>query len=504
MQGFQCASPEMTTAKLAYQNKDFVKAKTYLNKELDRNPKNTEANIIYAEISQKEANLEEAIKHINAAENSAVDEKTKTQVQLFKNQLWIKLHDDGVELLNKFFETQSESLLDEAINKLTLGKEIKPEMPNFFNYLGNAYEAKGDTAKAMDFYNQYFKLVEPGIELARAKGIYNGMLREEALKSLGAPKSSQGFKTTTDSIIIEKYAFSIGDEFAKSGNQSGANGIKSGLENEIFTFYVGNAAKMTLYGWKVDPPKKWLDNEREQPATISSAPIASLSQYYFDKKEYDKSLKYATSIIVLEPNNVDANNFLFQIYELQGKKDAAIKYLDLLISKNPENKNYRTQYGDYFLKEKNNDKAIAQYEIALKTDPEFPYALINAASAYKNKAKEIQDKQEDMFAKDPKYKRNMDEYKTVLIKSSEYFEKCLKTSKFQNNYQVLYELVEIYHVMDMNEKRDQKIREMENVEAVVDPTEKKTYYLKLIKIFDSLVKNPDKMNTYNTKYNALN
>jgi hypothetical protein len=36
MQGFQCASPELTTAKLAAQNKDWQKAKQYLEKELEK------------------------------------------------------------------------------------------------------------------------------------------------------------------------------------------------------------------------------------------------------------------------------------------------------------------------------------------------------------------------------------------------------------------------------------------------------------------------------------
>jgi len=61
MQGSQCASREMTTAKVAYQNKDYQKAVEFAKLEIQKNPNNYEAKLLLADSYIQLRDIENAL-----------------------------------------------------------------------------------------------------------------------------------------------------------------------------------------------------------------------------------------------------------------------------------------------------------------------------------------------------------------------------------------------------------------------------------------------------------
>ena len=483
-QGFQCASPEMTTAKLAIRNSEWEKATTNLEKELSKNPKNIEAWIMLTQVHQSTGRYEEAAKTVSSAEKNVTDDNVMIQVKQLKSQIWVNCYNQGVDFANQYFSSKNTKYLDSSIRYLKIALEVKPDMPNTYSIVGSVYEEKGNKDKSLETYNQYATLMKSSIDFAREKNIHFDKPRKDVIKELGAPLSTKGTKydKESDSIITDSYKI---------------NG------NDVYIFSVAKSdGQELIYGWRYNPPTTLLQMEREQPITISISPYASLAQHYFEAKDYGKAIENVSIITTLEPFNADANNFLVQIYDTQGKKDDAINYIAGLVKKDPSNKLYRAQYGDILLRIERYDDAIAQYEEALKLDPNFVDVARNLAAAYKNKAVVIQKRQQEMLDKDKNYKPNLEEYFPFLRKSAEYFENARKHNKYSRDIEVLGELINIYDVTDNKEKLKVSVAEMEAFEPIVPDDLLERYYLILIRVYDRM-RNTVKSQEAQEKLNKL-
>ena len=98
LQGFQCASREMTTAKVAIKSGEIDKAIENLNKEIEKNPKNGEAYILLAELNLGAGKVQEAINYMDQAEPLvAKDAKLKDKPKQFKFEVFKALLQQGEE-----------------------------------------------------------------------------------------------------------------------------------------------------------------------------------------------------------------------------------------------------------------------------------------------------------------------------------------------------------------------------------------------------------------------
>ena len=152
---------------------------------------------------------------------------------------------------------------------------------------------------------------------------------------------------------------------------------------------------------------------------------------------------------------------------------------------------------------KNYDEAIKAYEKALEIDPAYDFVLRNIGSAYKNKSSIIQHAQQDKETADKTYKPNTAEYFPLLKKSAEYFAKAMETEKFKNDFRILGEMANIYTVMSDELNLKKTLASLITLEPSVESiSDKKSYYLILLSIYGSL-KQTDKMNEVQTKYDNL-
>lgn len=480
LQGFQCSSREMTTAKVAFQQKDYTKAIDFAQQEITKNPSNGEALLLIADAYLMKGNPKKAAEFAMKAEQVIKDVKMIQRPKMLQNKIWVEAYNTGVDNFNKYFSTKQTKFLDSAINNFEVGKFIRPEMVDFYNFSGQAYENKGDSLSAMDEYKTYIEKTDADLKIFESKMIYLQMPRQDAVVKLGKPVSTTGQAgLKEDSLITDLYSIDGKD---------------------LYVFYKDNKKDLNfeLEGIRYNPPSNWLPSEQSQWSVFNTAPIGALAQYNYIKGKYQEALKYLKLLSMLEPMNSNINSFLVQIYQDLGKTDEAYSYINSLIKKEPKNKFYLTQLADLYQNDKKYPEAIENYNKALEADPYFENALRNIASAYKNKASLKQKEIKEKMDVDKNYKPNPEDYFPDLRQSAKYFESVSKADKYKNDFKVFSELANIYYVLDDKAKFNNSIEKLESLESLVPASEKEYYYLDMMKLF-SILKNNEKTEYYKNK-----
>jgi len=478
VQSFQCESPELTTAKLAIRNKDLDKAESNLEKEIRNNPANAEAYILLAEVKQMKYDYLGAAKTINSSDSVIKDFRLRIQAEQFKGQLWRLAYNAGIDLFNRFFSSKDPKFLDSAIAIFKAGVLVRPQIYDFYPLIAQAYEIKGDTENSIKYYELYTEMIKEEMDFARSYGVYLKMPRADLIAKVGKPVYTRGirFSPDRDSIAIDKFDL---------------NG------KEVFVYSSDKVGFFTIFGWRVNPPKHWLNDEKEQPTELNSTPFGALAQIYFNRKDYNKSVKYIKDLLILEPDNAEANAFLVNIYQLENKQDEAIQFAKSLIAQDPNNKLYHAIYADILMQLGRYDSAIVEYEKALAIDPKYDIAIRNCAAAYKNKVALIQKRQVE------ENKINEKEYIGDLEKSAQYFERAKATPRFTNDFEIYKELAEIYFAMNKQDELKKTVAELEALDAVIKDEDRENYLLALLKVYSSYLKDEKKTKAIQDKIESL-
>jgi tetratricopeptide (TPR) repeat protein len=414
------------------------------------------------------------------ADNVIKDPKLIQRPKMLLNKIWVEAYNAGVDNFNRYFQTKQAKFLDSAINNFEVGKSIRPEMLDFYNFLGQVYENKGDSISAMEEYQLYLDKAKGDLEIFSNKGLFISMPRADVVAKLGKPVSSTGLLSNQqDSLLTDIYSVDSKD---------------------LYVFYKDNKKdkNFMLEGIRFNPPATWLPGEQSQWSTFNTGPIGALAQNFYFKNKYQDALKYLKLLGTLEPMNTNVNSFMVQIYQDLGKLEDAYSYINQLITKEPKNKYYLTQLGDLYQTDKKFPDAISTYKRALEVDPYFESAVRNIASAFKNKASLKQVEIKTKIDADKNYKPNPEDYFPDLRESAKYFEQVSKTDKYRNDYKVFSELANIYYVLDDKAKLNNAIEKLESLEATITAAEKEYYYLDMMKIFSNL-KNQEKTEYYRNK-----
>lgn len=464
IQGFQCASKEMTTAKMKYEQKDYDAAIENLEIELAKNPTNEEALDLMIRIRMARGELREAAQIILDAESKSTNPKYKDKFPFYKNNLWVESYNQGITLYQKYFNTQDVNYLDSAIAKFDVGAILRPTMNDFYFLMGNCYELKGDTAKFLEQYDKYIKQLDEEINYASSNSIYLNMEISEVLSKIG--KETKSRMDTSNTGITRVDILSGTDEIY------------------LYSSFNDKVNQFELKGWRVGFPSDWTNQEKLRFNDFKVDLFFILSEYYYSNKQLEKSLNYLELYQKIDPTNNNSNSSIVQIYKDLGKEDEALNKLEGLTKKEPSNPLYWSMWADMLANLEKHDEAIEKYQKALEIDPNYDFALRNIASTYKNKAVQIQNYENEKVENDKNYKVDVEKYFPLLEKSSEYFEKALKTETFKNDYLVLIELANNYIVL--GNKSDPRLKkvltEIEKVEFKVPEEEKLAFYYKWLKI----------------------
>jgi len=484
MQGFQCASREMTTAKVAVQSKDFAKAIEYFNLEVKNNPTNVEAHTALTEVYLMTGNIFQAANSFKNVEQYATLPAEKQRVPGLRNQVWSTAFNTGVMYYQRYFSSKNVAYLDSALICFNIGSELIPRFVDFYVLKAAIYELKNDMESARKEYLNYIENSKNEIQFALDNDVYFNMPRELFVNKMGRPSRSRALKRPQgDSVYTDLY----------------------NINNKLsFIFSEKKNNEIIVVGWRINPPEDWLPGEQEQWSPFNTQPVRSLAADYYSAKDFENALKYIKMLTQLDPTDTDANTSLVALYVEMKKEDVALKEMQALIQKDSKNSFYWAQFGDLYLNLGQFDNAIQKYEEALKIRPDYDFVIRNLATSYKNKASRLQQAQQEKIDKDPSIKHNTAEYFPWLEKSAELFERALKAERFKNDMEVLAELANIYMVTNNKAKLDVIISNLEAIKSSIPNDKKCDYYLRMIRLYSDMKMN-DKLqevqNFFNTNCN---
>lgn len=485
LQGFQCASQEMNSAKMDYQKGKLDEAIENIRKELKKNPKNEDAHILHAQILYKKEDYLGAANVIAESRDYIKSKKNKEQAAFIETQILSQSYSNAYRYYQSYFQQKDESLLDKSIENADLSLKLRPQLFDLYNLKGRVYEAKNNDPKAIESYEEFIKANNSEYELAKESNINLDMYREEALTLLGQP---------TESITVQDSAkgfITITDRIMYNGNE-----VYLHSKKEL------NEGSYKVEGWRLNLPEQWSKPEKFQYNPINIDPYAALAQKYYSNKKYEDAIRNLDYLITLKPSNKEAGGLKIQILQETGNTDKAIAELEEATKTSPDNKRYWLQYGDLLSSMGKYEEAISKYESALKLDPEYDYALYNIASAYKNKAGLLQKIEQEKLEKDPNYQIKTENYFPDLVKSAEYYTRTSKTKQFEDNHNVLLQLANIYQVIENEEKLKETLDKLDEVELMVEQNEKRAFYLDLLKLY-STMKNESKTQLIQKKLENL-
>jgi cytochrome c-type biogenesis protein CcmH/NrfG len=152
--GFQCGSAELTTAKLAMQQKQWEKAEESLVKELAKNQQNEEAWYLLGQVRLEMKNYQ----GMNEAYSKALALSDDHKKEIGNNRLaiWANLYNDGIAAYNKGRDNPSN--FDKAIQSFETAILLIPDSITTYYVLALAHYAKKDYDGA-----------EPNLKTALAK-----------------------------------------------------------------------------------------------------------------------------------------------------------------------------------------------------------------------------------------------------------------------------------------------------------------------------------------------
>lgn len=126
---------------------------------------------------------------------------------------------------------------------------------------------------------------------------------------------------------------------------------------------------------QVQPPPAAAELEEKAKANPGDAGIlAQLAQAYQRENNVQKAVETYEKAVALDPGKDDLKNRLAGSYIIAGRHDEAIKILEEIIGRNPNNKEAHYNYGHALAAKKEYKKAVEEFDLYVKlageNDPE--------------------------------------------------------------------------------------------------------------------------------------
>ncbi len=367
-QGFQCGSPEFTGAKVQEQQKNFPEAVKLYEKEVQKNPKNAEAWFRLGRIRGMELNdFDGMIYDFKEAEK--ISTEFSNDIRSIRGHFWVQFINSGVGKKNR---ATSDSLqyYDKAIEDYKTAARIIPDTSMTYLYLAGAYKGKGDIA------NTILNLTKVW-EMDHDKEIYKSVGRLYVQQ--GLDKKEQFRTANTDMLKIQKNLKEI-DKGTYRTDVTEAFGVpdskKTDKKNPKKEDWIYNKYTMTLT----------FDGERVTNKKIEKPYDLKIdSTKYFEAiVEFNKAIDVFETIKKADPKDNDNLNLLLQAYYEADRSEEATKTFKLAVENDPGNKMNHYILGLLYRSVNDYDGAIAEFNEAIKIDPDFGDAFYDLGATYYN------------------------------------------------------------------------------------------------------------------------
>lgn len=428
VQGFQCGSADMTTARRAVQQKDFVKAKQSLNNALALNPDNADAMILLASVYDGlEQPDSSALMYQRAMSSPSIKPDQRDVVGITLFQQWAAAYNKGVKTFTDAVASKGDrAKLREALSSFELALRIRPEYSEVYSNVGEINERLGDSAAAVEAYTQYYTSEQAAIEAITAAGVTLGSTRGQMIKALGTPKGTK--MDSLDNGVL------YGDSYVIAGKRA------------IIFSYTESTDDAVVEGWRYDPPSTLIEKEIVRPRVVTAGPLKNAAFIEYNRGRYAEALKWADVVSKIKPGDKELTALRGQAMTRSGKADMAISDLEARVSNDPSAVQPRVELMTIYTNTERYDDALRIGDEVLALDPNNEAALYESAANAKNIASQRQREQFELQDKNPKHVMDTT-YMTYLARSAAYFERLRKISaRFKDDFGVIADMANTYEV----------------------------------------------------------
>ena len=427
--GFQCASAELTSAKLYIQRKDFQNAMKQLEKEIQKNPKSEEGFFLLGQVRQELRDYQGMKEAFDQA--LAIGPLHQKEIQSITLAIWGRLFNEGVEAINK--ATDSSANVDKAITSFTMATIVLPESVMTRRNLGLAYYRKEDIPNA---------IVNLTIAFEKGKDLL-------ACKLLGRIYLDRGNELRTKFTEAHREVFASIRSLESLHEKMKAVDVK---------YLLGNPSEVTkpAKAKKGDAKEEWKYGQYNLMISVDGeivtgikyatryAPKIDSADYKASIAEFNLAVDVMKKGLAMFPEDAEISENLMNAYIGASRNDEARVLLGERVRKFPDSKFDHYNLGVFLLKDSSYSEAIEQFKAALKIDSSFSSAVYNIAATYVNWGVADQEKLKAAGKEgDVSYKER---YKSALP----YLEKIVQDKK--DDIQMWELLGQVYANLNMQDK----------------------------------------------------
>lgn len=365
--GFDCASAELTSAKLYIQRSDWTSAEKSLITELKRNPNNEEAWFLLGQVRGETKDYEGMNEAFSKA--LAISKEHEKEITSIRLQKWGMAVNSGVEHFNKGKENPQEYVEAEDLFRTAIAilpDSIQPYKNLTFCYL-NAVQPDsavpylrkavtlGKDVQCWEilgkiYYQKAMQAYEMFDSPANKRDVKIGMSKEEVRAIWENPASTNTSKPKNRKVVIDQYTYT----------------------NPPMTMTFENDA---LISWEENGMKYLVGS---QQFYIDSSGFRKAHPFF------DEAIESIRQGLAIEPNNDELHTLLTNALVSSGRFDEAEQTFKSGLEKDPQNKYYRYNYGALLLNKEMFTEAIEQLQKAVDLDPKYEPAVYNLATAHIN------------------------------------------------------------------------------------------------------------------------
>jgi len=463
--GFQCASAEVTGAKVYMQRQDWVNAEKQLLKEVENNPKNAEAWFLLGYVRGEQKNYSGMLEAFN--KSLEISNQFEKDINNFKLKYWVDNFNAGVTYFSRYQNNRdSVQYIDRAIESFKTATMIIPDSASAYKNLAYSYLVKEDIESAV-------KPLEKAIELSQWEDV-------EAMKLLGKIYYEFAYRHTVKfEDPSNRRDIAVGMSSDEVKNRLGEPEILTKPEPQPQTAPKGRRQT------KPAPPQpqveKWsypkygltleIENnvvktidfkgEKYQEGSVSVA--LDSSEFYAGREWYDKSIEIFNKVRNITPSDEETLSFLSNAYINAGRSDEALEAFRASVEAQPKNKYFRYNYGVLLLKAERFEEAINEFKAAVEIDPNYKEAIYNLGASYVNWGVKLKQQAEDLALR-----QNLEEQAKYEAMSKEKFKQALpyleRLTEIEPDDAFIWELIgKIYANLGEVEKAESAFKKVDEL-----------------------------------------
>jgi tetratricopeptide (TPR) repeat protein len=367
-QGFQCGSPEFTGAKVQEQNKNYVEAAKLYEKEVQKNPANSEAWFRLGRVRGDElrdyTGMNEAFNQSEKTSNMFIND-----IRAIRYRHWAQRINNGVAFMKRA-SSDSLSFYDKAIEEYNSANIIWPDTSMTYLYQAAAYKGKGDFDNLIACLKKVWSLDKDKESYKSAGRLYvqRGLDKKEQFKSENADK----LKLQKSLSDVDKGSFKT-DVMQSFGAPDINKKDKKNPKKEDWT-YNQYAMTLTFEGERV------ISKKMDKPYNLK----IDSTKYYESVAEFNNAVNVFESIKAVDSKDNENLNLLLQAYFEANRIKEATSAFKTAVENEPGNKMNHYILGLLHRTVENYDAAIAEFSEAVKIDPNFTDAYFDIGATYYN------------------------------------------------------------------------------------------------------------------------